>query len=70
MQRKFRINDRVHRKEKYRTEELGTIVELDTKDRARVLWDGYPELAKQRPGINAYQPKRTWIKLSAIMHHG
>jgi hypothetical protein len=69
MIRPFRINDRVHRKERYRTEEIGTIVKL-TDTHAQIQWDGYPERAKQYPGINSYQPKRTRLKLTAIMHHG
>ena len=60
----FEINQRVHRK-KERQNEHGKIIEL-TDNRARILWDGDPEMAAKHPGYNTFLPKRTWMSLSSI----
>jgi hypothetical protein len=60
----FEINQRVHRK-KERQNEHGKIVEL-TDNRARILWDGDPEMAKLDPAANTFRPKRTWMNLGSI----
>jgi hypothetical protein len=60
----FGINDRVTRA-KERLDEVGTIVEISAPAgkpcRYRVLWDGDPVKAEQRPECNYYRPKRTWV---------
>ena len=60
----FELNERV-RRTRERQNEHGTIIEIDDR-RARILWDGKPEMAKLHPESNTYRPKRTWMSLAAI----
>jgi hypothetical protein len=60
----FQLNQQVHRS-KERQDEHGTIIEL-ADERARILWDGNPEMAKLHPDCNTYRSKRTWMSLNAI----
>lgn len=60
----FKLEDRVHRRKERQTEH-GTIIEI-ADNRARILWDGDPEMAKLDPAANTFRPKRTWMRLKSI----